>query len=153
MNTIEQQTVWRGETQRRPTLLTMLVLFWAKYDGVTKGSVEKDKDTFLFLSGHRQEAAGQFSIWTTVLLSLAKNIQATFWKCIWWKEAACTRVKKHGEHFSFSFCTAIQAGQAKTVTFLLHFVPEVGAFSNSSEREKCPRLLSYTAGSETANVQ
>lgn len=53
--------------------MTRLVLFRAKCDGVTKGSVEKDKDTFLFLSGHRQEAAGQFSIWTTVLLSLAKK--------------------------------------------------------------------------------
>lgn len=42
--------------------MTRLVLFWAKYDGVTKDSENKDEDTFLFLSGHRQGAAGQLCV-------------------------------------------------------------------------------------------
>lgn len=63
----------RRQTQRRPTLLTRLELLRAKYNGVTIDSENKDKDTFLFLSGHRQGAAGQFPSWTTVLLSMAKD--------------------------------------------------------------------------------
>lgn len=53
---------------------------------------------------------------------------------------------------SLSFSTAIQAGQAKSATFLLHFVPEVGVCSSSSVREKCPHLSSYTAGSVTQHL-